>query len=596
MNISSSVQRFTAKKFTAQARFIACSIPVLLAALQAPGGTAVLQMQKAPGVQGPWQDLPANTLPVTPEGGFNDNTGSNGYYRLKISTSDAAGGPISIPISSLPTQAVQMASDMLNGNVAGGWQNGSLAPYAYPIYDPAINGGTNPAYIEFKVISSPPTPGTNGPAGPPVESPSDGGFILVSLTTQDVPIPEMAQDGPTRVEQLRRAAQSSTVRAVRYSEGFMAAEDSTGNLVASLGSTPLRLPPDIMGIYGKTYQGQVISNQVVLDPGKPTFTAPPYSSYKEFKDDYVNGPVYSFLRARRSETGQFRWNMALGQMPPVINIPIGAAVTVLSNQTIVAFDLENPDLATGNVLPTGGLSLKGMTPGGAFLHVLLPDQTTAYYALIVGSPAGGPLGWSAWQYWWAGSCGDERHYNQAWNLTPGCNPGCWSGCGPTAWAMFYGWWDQRGPCTLIGDCSPTPLWNNNDVLDCLRAECGYLGTYCAFGQGATWPWNMHDGFQWAPARGRGISSTWSWCVPHFGSGPRNLAKAAIQSGRPACVGIGFYEHYPLAWGYAYSENTWLGITWDTANYWYANMGWGSSSCGQWVNADSCWFGHNAWCW
>jgi len=334
---------------------------------------------------------------------------------------------------------------------------------------------------------------------------------------------------------------------------------------------------------------------VVIDAFRPSVPPQSYADYLEFKNDYVSGPVYSYLRARRSETGLFRWNLALGQLPGQVYIPLSQPTIVLPTQSITAFDLEDPSLASGQVVSGGGLSLTGLKPGGTFLHVMFSDSTTAYYALIVGTPVA-KRGWSAWQYWWAGSCSDERHYSQEWNLIGGCNANCWSGCGPTAWAMFYGWWDQRGPCTLIGDCSPTPLWNNNDVRDCLRAECGYLGTFCASGQGATLPWNMHDGYKWAPARGRGISSTWSWCVPPFGSGPRNLAKAAIQSGRPACVGIGFYEHYPLAWGYAYSEYTWAGITWATANYWYANMGWGSSSCGQWVNADSCWFGHNAWCW
>jgi hypothetical protein len=566
--------------------------------LSARGGAAVLEFQKAPAVAGPWQSLPANQLSITPDGKLSDDAGSSSFYRLKISTSDVAGGPLSLPLSAVPLQALQMATDMLNGNPGGLWNNAALASYVYPVYNPAIFGGTSPAYLEFKVVAAPP-PGVTNPPPPsvsPSEASSDKGFILVSLSTQDVPIPEMASDGPTRVEQLRKAAGSSTVRAVRYSAGFLAAEDAQGNLAASLGSAPSKLPAELISLYGNTFQGQVVSNNVVVDPGKPTFSPQPYATYADYRNDYLTGPVYSYLRARQAETGQFRWNLALGQMPTQLNIPIGQTNVVLPGQPIVAFDLENPDLASGQVIPGGGgLSLVGLTMGGTFLHVLRSDSTTAYYALIVGSPPG-TKGWSAWQCWWAGSCSDERHYDQVWNLTGGCNAGCWSGCGPTAWAMFYGWWDQRGPCSLIGDCGATPLWNNDDVLACLRAECGFLGTWCAFGSGATSPWNMHEGYRWAGTRGRAISSTWSWCVPHFGSGPRNLAIAAIKNGRPACVGIGFYEHYPLAWGYAYSENTWAGITWATANYWYANMGHGSSSCGQWVNADSCWFGHNAWCW
>ena len=79
------------------------------------------------------------------------------------------------------------------------------------------------------------------------------------------------------------------------------------------------------------------------------------------------------------------------------------------------------------------------------------------------------------------------------------------------------------------------------------------------------------------------------------SGPRNRAKASIcDDGRPAIVGIGFYAHYPFAYGYRHRQYTVWGVTWKTDRQWKVAMGWGGSSC-SWVNANDCWYGTRGRC-
>jgi len=538
---------------------------------------------------------------LTPEGGLTDPANSNGYYRLQITTSDVAGGALAVPLSEVSAEALQQAQTMLSGNTGMGWGGGAtLAPYAYPVYDPSINGGTKPAYLEFKVIPG----GTNGPSGqvtsPPVEPNGSLGYILVSLTTQDVPVPEMAQNGPTKVEQLRQLAQSTRIRPIRYGYGLWVAEDSTGNPVATLGSMPYRLSAQIPSLTGAKLGGMVISNTVVADTGPIQGTDyGPYDNYGEFKQDYTSGPVYNFIHARRAEAGQFRWNLENGQLPPIITVPLGVTTQILATVSIIAVDLEDASIASGKILPGApGISMTGLAAGGTILHVLLPGGTSAYYALEV-SPTPSAIhrmgicdGWTPWIYWWAGGCSDQRQYHQEWSLG-GCNPGCWSGCGPTAWAMLYGWWDVRGYCSLIGGCTPTPLFNNADVQACTSALCGWLSPFCAFGQGATTPWNEPNGWRWAPTRGHGISESWTWGVPYFCGGCGSQAQAAIMSGRPAIVGQGVYYHYPLAWGYAYREYHCFGTTWTHSAYWATNQGQGGVACPVvWASTDDCWFGNN----
>jgi hypothetical protein len=163
--------------------------------------------------------------------------------------------------------------------------------------------------------------------------------------------------------------------------------------------------------------------------------------------------------------------------------------------------------------------------------------------------------------------------------------------------MFYGYWDSRGAGNLIGGTG-TPLYNNTYVQDCIRAVFGYAHTWCTGinDQAATNPWDMIDGYRWAGARSESLSLSYNWSVPYLSSDPRNRAKGSIRTdGRPAMVGTGYYEHYPFADGYRYREYQFWGVTWDTDHQWKVNNGYANTS-GQWVSANSCWFGARGYCW
>jgi hypothetical protein len=73
----------------------------------------------------------------------------------------------------------------------------------------------------------------------------------------------------------------------------------------------------------------------------------------------------------------------------------------------------------------------------------------------------------------------------------------------------------------------------------------------------------------------------------------NLTTTAANR-RPVIIGIGWFSHYPLAWGVQYSTRPegftegWLDgddVVWST--YWYLNSGWGGSNNG-WIQSGT-WF-------
>jgi hypothetical protein len=111
------------------------------------------------------------------------------------------------------------------------------------------------------------------------------------------------------------------------------------------------------------------------------------------------------------------------------------------------------------------------------------------------------------------------------------------------------------------------------------------------GQGATTPWDMKNGYKWAAHRGMGVSIAWRWGVPYLSPGSRDNARNSVKAGRPAIIGIGFYWHYVVAYGYRYREWRSLGIVWDREHHFKCNMGWGGPEP-EWRNGDSIWFSTN----
>ncbi len=570
---------------------------LLAAAAPTEGAVPVVHLEKTRTLGETWQAVPAAKLVTTPEGGLMDATDTEAvFYRLRVQRADPSGIPMGLALSEVPKDALSIAQDHLSNSQEDDWEHAQLGPIVYPVYNPAINGNTAPAYLEFKVIRQPAPAPASPFNGSPLDQKADLGFILVSLTRQDVPIPEFSTDGLTRVEKLRSLAKTSQVKAVRYSQAILVAENAKGEAVASLGATPFQFPEAILD-FTRTNQTESIvqdGNQLIA-PAIANFSGSPYNSFAQFKDDYLNGPLYPKLRAFQALAAKTAWLLRDGTPPALIQVGLQYVTNILSSKPISRFDVEDPAIVSLQMVPgQSGLLATGLKSGGTLLHVCYTGGDGDTFVIQVGAPAMQAKGWGSWHTYYAGSWGDQKYYYQEPGLA-GCCPSGYSGCGPTAWAMFYGYWDGLGVTTLIGGSGGTPMYNNSYVDSCIQYVFVRVGTYCVGSEAATNPWQMNQGYQWAGHQGASISITTDWGVPYVSSGPRNKAIQSIRDyGRPAIVGTGFYAHYPLAYGYKYRTWTSWGITWDTQRYWKVNNGQGDTSP-IWVDADSCWFGSNGYC-
>jgi hypothetical protein len=593
----------------------------LLASASLQAGVAVLELERSTNST-TWEKVALDPTLLTTTGGVLQNMNEpHALYRLKISDDRNAGFVTALPLNRAPVQTVAIARQFLEdlliedaesegGDPEGTWSDAYLGPVCYPIYDPGVDGGRAPAYIEFKVLRTaqfPAGPTPNDPFGmsPPdmLDNNCDFGYLLVALTTNDVPVPGFAQSGATPVEMLlRKARTSGPVKPVRYDDGLLIGEDAAGDIVASIGNVPFFLDPSILTIAGREFEG-FENEQGSQDDGAPSFPARGYASYQEFKTDFATNALYVELRRLRARSAAQDWNAVLGIEPEIIRVPVGVRTTVLENRQIQAAQVEDPAVAIVNVPSSGnGLWVTGQQDGGTLLEVTFAGGATETFVLLVGTGAGngGPgaatAGWTAWKYWYAGSWSDQRHYTQFGNDPQMCPNGA-SGCGPAAWAMLYGWWDRKGSPRLMKNTSQAdaPLQNDDSVRDCNRYVFNQVGPFCVNGQAATMPWNMKAGRHWASHRNAGRDITWKWGVPYLSPGSVTKAADSIKSGRPSIIGLGFYWHYPLAYGYKGRQYKTGSVVWSTQRYFKCNMGWGGGPP-QWRNADSTWFGTHARYW
>jgi hypothetical protein len=161
---------------------------------------------------------------------------------------------------------------------------------------------------------------------------------------------------------------------------------------------------------------------------------------------------------------------------------------------------------------------------------------------------------------------------------------------------MYGWWDRKGKPRSLGwfSSQDAPLYNDSwKVRACQREVFDYVNTWCVpFGsdQAATNPWDMYKGYKWGTIdRGVGIQLFYNWGVPYLSGSPRSRARSSIANGYPSIIGIGFYSHYPVAYGYKKRKWKAFCATVFTQTYFKCNMGWGGSSP-VWKNGDSVWYG------
>ena len=211
----------------------------------------------------------------------------------------------------------------------------------------------------------------------------------------------------------------------------------------------------------------------------------------------------------------------------------------------------------------------------------------------------------SWNYYWAaGGGGAQPAYNQF------DYSGCAVGCGPVAWAMLFCWADYQashgngywaGRTGLYrqnggrGADAIAPLNMDEGVKNVIRELHSEVHTFCAFGSGATCPWDMPGAWNYLNGR-TGTQGRADW--DSLGISEDGLRDRVIDSivnrHTPAVIGTGWLSHYPLAFGYAWQTRTvrhcfiWC---WDetvTDRCFYVNEGWGGGGSGDWVEA-STWF-------
>jgi hypothetical protein len=590
-----------------------------------------------------WEPLFLRDLQHTSDGKLQHSTDEgNLWYRLKIQRNDQIQISSRVALDDVPEHVVKIAHDFLidfsgnelgEGSAAGdgeGWGSDSaLADYAYPIYNPGILGGNDPALYEFVITAPPKHEFTPGPLTPNrtdaaafidigghllIESTEivKTGSILVSVTDQVEPIPSFATEGDAQVAKLLARAGTPNVKAIWYGVGFLAGEDASGKLIATIGNAPFKIDSTpifdmiaagideyenidtLGGSFGPKIQGE-----------KPEF----FQSYDEFKNHYMTDPLMVELRERRAKAAILDWDIANGKEPTLVNISIDEEILIEGGQSVTSFELgldnfedEQPGYIDVVLPPAGGGAiLIGRLLGPVVLTLTYDNGSSSVVLVNVrsGNLRGAAFGsWTSWTSWYAGNWGDQRRYSQYWNDSMMC-PTKPSGCGPTAWAILYGWWDRKGAPELLGSMSSadSPLYNGIAVLDCCRYVFPVVGTWCVplADSAATNPWDMYKGCRWGVSRGVSYSFSTSWGAPYVSTGPRNKAKGAIKDGYPSIIGIGFYSHYPIAYGYRYRKWRWAGVTWSTQRRFKCNMAWGGGSP-SWQSASSVWFGQRVRLW
>lgn len=562
----------------------------------------VLHIEKAADLAGPWEVVPPESMARTADGGMMDwVTWPEAWYRLVVEPKDPSGEPLELPVGKVPPEVLGLATEHLDSLriEEPDWADAELGPVVIPVYNPAVADGAEPAYYEFKVVGLSPQPEPpDQPAfglSTPVAESGERGYILVTNGRHDVPVPQYATRGRTRGEELIHRAGGVAKKLLRYGSGFWVAEDEKEQLRASIGSTPYRMPPEILDWKGRLQTTEILQNDRWQESPEPPLQPVAFGSYAEFKDAWVNGPVYTWLRQAMTKRVAIDWAAIDDVEPPNIKIPVMEDTLVLQDMQVASWEFEDNLVASWKE-PKGGLWLNGSLDDVTMMTVIDEAGDIHYYVLTIGDPQE-QLGWRPWHTYYAvGSCAFLPRYTQVRGLS-GCCPDGASGCGPTAWAIFYGFWDMRGPFNLIGGSEWTPYTNNSDVHHCIRRTFDLTGCWCTAinGQAATNPWQMDEGDAYAAERGESIDASISWCVPLTSHIPRRLAQDGIRNqGRPAIVGTGFFSHYPVAYAYRFRRYRSWGITWWTQTQWKVYQGWGHSHC-EWVDSTTCWFGMNGQC-
>lgn len=541
-----------------------------------------------------------------------------------------------VPID-IHRRAAQLLEDVRGTESAPGWDQADLAATARILERPDVSG---PAYYEFRVQVE----------GEPA------GHIVASAGDHDFPVTHWNFAGSSPTESLEELAREEIAAFVKVDTLSYVAKNSAGDMIANIGSLPPRIEgqdrawldeevedttetwvPD-QGTGDDEEAEKLEGSLEVEGPSEPRpIELSSWDSLQHLEAEYGEsyGAMIESLRRQAAEEWDIEAQAAESGEGLVVGQPFELALLysganfdlVGEGADLVQADhvesapgrevliLTAQDAASGEEIP---LQVFVEYPNGqseVILFVVLSEEDVAS---LVGSKAenvswakmGNQAAWGPWSNFFAGTHGDQRLYSQmATNTWPNTS-GCWSGCGGTAWAMLFGWGDKQAGLGNAawshrwglyrqnggyGSNAIAPKYMDNGVRNMSWELRQRIGTFCAFGSGATFPWEMSDASGYLSGRtGASLSTNYNVLGIHT-SGLRNKARDSIvYRDVPAIIGTGWLSHYPLAYGYRWRKRTvkkcFLFVCWNSTEYqrqFYVNQGWGGSGNG-WVNAGT-WF-------
>jgi len=565
----------------------------------------------------------------------------------------------SAPLADVPEAVQRRASEFLEemrgSDLAPEWQNARLNLQARILYRPDMQ---TPAYYEFTVEK--PVDNTFEPAGFIQLAAGEHDYPVTHWDVTGMsPVQELTEIAPLSATLTEFYKIDALSYAAEYEVATPLGITTVATDVINIGDLPGRIEGlDILPLAPAELSGtSVDSDGNVQNEGPeelPLSEQSDWESWSALKAGYEEeyGPLLTSLKMRVSETWE-RENSLAQHGESLIKGDV-RIVHGLPSQTVAAINVTG-DGAASQYLQQELLTTNGTTTGLKLTVLDEPADTqarltvditlqytggvteTVKYAIVnsvalrlnqvflpfvsassensgvnAASTQATTGDWGPWRYWWAdGDAGSNRYGQMSANSAPNTS-GCASGCGGTAWAMLFSWVDRRaaeGHATWAnhwgiyrdnggtGGNVVAPLSQDNGVKNMTWEIRNQIGTFCIFGSGATWPWEMIDATNYVRPR---ASAAWRMQTKYdptglcwFGAcnGNRDLAKDAIINRRqPAVVGTGWLKHYPLAYGYAErsKRSCFLFVCWtDYSRWFYVNNGWYGNNNG-WTGADV-WF-------
>ena len=563
-----------------------------------------------------------------------------------LTSKSALSGSNDIDINEVPAEihrrVAQLLEDVRGTDSAPGWDRADIDRTVRILQRPDIQG---PAYYEFHVS-------VDGRASGYIIATSPG-----EAGDHDFPVTHWDFAGSAPTQSLDELAQGKEIAAYYKLDSLSyVAVGPDGEMVANLGALPPRITgqdPSWLDDPLPDTSTSWIPDQTSRDDGSPgrggrtvldgPATPAPIELgswdsigqlVSEYRESYAT-MIESLRRQAADEWDTERFaadngeGVIEGEPLPIALLFPGATIEVSG---------EGASLVAVEVIPvtpaTEALSLEARSSVAGreipfTLTASYPNGTRETLSFVILSPedvGSGSVGakrdnvnwaelgpnasWGPWNQFWAGTSSDQRLYSQ---MAAGSSPntsGCYSGCGATAWAMLFGWGDYQAG---VGNPSWSHRWGlyrqnggyGTNVVAPKYMDTGVrnmtweirnrVGTFCAFGSGATFPWEMGDAQGYLTNRsGASVGTNYNVLGIHT-DGLRNKARDSIVNRKvPAIIGTGWLSHYPLAYGYRWRKRTVkkciLFICWNETEYqrqFYVNQGWGGSGNG-WVNAGT-WF-------